>query len=195
MREIYLKPFRMAVVEGESLGMMTSFNRLGVTWAGGSRALLTDVLRGEWGFGGMVITDFNTDNTSYMNADQMIRAGGDLDLAQDKQPSLVSKRGEDRLTPTQGSLIREAAHNILYVLANSNVMNGIGEGVTLAMGLSPWQKVNVIIGVVIGVLLIAWGAFVIVRMYMKENKRQKAEPEAQAADAGQPEKPEHNDLQ
>ena len=195
MREIYLKPFRMAVVEGESLGMMTSFNRLGVTWAGGSRALLTDVLRGEWGFDGMVITDFNTDNTSYMNADQMIRAGGDLDLAQDKQPSLVSKRGEDRLTPTQGSLIREAAHNILYVLANSNVMNGIGEGVTLAMGLSPWQKVNVIIGVVIGVLLIAWGAFVIVRMYMKENKRQKAEPEAQTADAGQPEKPEHNDLQ
>lgn len=174
MREIYLKPFQIAVEEGGTNGMMTSFNRLGATWAGGSRALLTNVLREEWGFDGMVITDFNTDNTSYMNVDQMIRAGGDLDLAQDKQPSLVSKKGENRLTATQATLIREAAHNILYVLANSNVMNGIGDGVVMAMGLSPWQEFNVWVGVGIGVVLIAWGAFAIALMYKKEKRRASA---------------------
>ena len=170
MREIYLRPFQITVEDGESIGVMSSFNRLGAIWTGGSRALLTDVLRDEWGFDGMVITDFNTDNTSYMNVDQMIRAGGDLDLAQDKEPSLVNKRGESRLTATQASLIREAAHNILYVLANSNVMNGIGDGVTLRMGLSPWQRANVWIAVGIEVLLLAWGAFVIVRMLKKEKR-------------------------
>ena len=174
MREIYLRPFQIAVEEGDSVGVMSSFNRLGAVWAGGSRALLTDVLRGEWGFEGMVITDFNTDNTSYMNVDQMIRAGGDLDLAQDKEPSLVNKQGESRLTATQATLIREAAHNILYVLANSNVMNGIGDGVTLRMGLSVWQQANVWIGVGIEVLLLAWGALVIVRMYKKEKQKKES---------------------
>lgn len=195
MREIYLRPFRMAVEEGGTNGIMTSFNRLGATWAGGSRALLTNVLREEWGFDGMVITDFNTDNTSYMNVDQMIRAGGDLDLAQDKQPSLVSKKGENRLTATQATLIREAAHNILYVLANSNVMNGIGDGVLMVMGLSPWQECNLWVGVGIGVVLIAWGAFAIALMYKKE-KRRAAEGSseevgtAEDAPSGQSEAPE-----
>ena len=171
MREVYLKPFRLTVTEGETVGMMTSFNRLGTTWAGGSYALLTEVLRNEWGFCGMVITDFNTANTTYMNVDQMIRAGGDLDLAQDKQPSLVDQKGNSRLTATQASLIRQAAHNILYTLANSNIMNGIGEGVTLGMGLSPWQKVNVWIAVGLTVALLAWGAAAITLTYKKEKQR------------------------
>ncbi|MCF0228258.1 MAG: glycoside hydrolase family 3 protein [Parasporobacterium sp.] len=170
MRELYLKPFRIAVQDGESLGIMTSFNRLGITWAGGSYSLLTGVLREEWGFEGMVITDFNTDNTTYMNVDQMIRAGGDLDLAQDKEPSLVSKKGEDRLTPTQATLIRQAVHNILYVIANSNAMNGYGSDVSVSYGLAPWQQVNIYIDIVILLLLALWG-FIVIRKSRKEEKQ------------------------
>ena len=171
MREVYLKPFQLSVEEGDTNAIMTSFNRLGPTWAGGSYALLTEVLRKEWGFVGLVITDFNTDSTTYMNVDQMIRAGGDLDLAQDKPPSLVDKKGESRLTPTQASLIIKAAHNILYVIANSNVMNGLGEGVAFKMGLSSWQKANIWIDVGIGVALLAWGAGAIALAYRKEKRR------------------------
>lgn len=90
LREIYLKPFELAVTEGHTSAMMSSFNRIGTVWAGGSYELLTDVLRNEWGFVGMVITDYNTNG--YMYADQMIRAGGDLNLIQDKQPPLPAMR-------------------------------------------------------------------------------------------------------
>lgn len=77
LRELYLRPFRIAVEDGGATGLMTAYNRVGAVWAGGSKALLTDVLRGEWGFEGAVITDY-ADHQRYMNADQMLRAGGDL---------------------------------------------------------------------------------------------------------------------
>ena len=79
LREIYLKPFELVVKEGKSLGIMSSFNRIGTVWAGGSYELLTEILRNEWGFRGMVITDYAN---AYMNPDQMIRAGGDMWLFQ-----------------------------------------------------------------------------------------------------------------
>ncbi len=77
LRELYLRPFKIAVQAGGATGFMTSYNRIGATWAGGNKALLMDVLRGEWGFKGTVITDY-ADHQAYMNADQMLRAGGDL---------------------------------------------------------------------------------------------------------------------
>lgn len=76
-RELYLRSFRTIVEQGGATGFMSSYNRIGATWAGGNRALLTDVLRGEWGFQGSVITDY-CDHKSYMNADQALLAGGDL---------------------------------------------------------------------------------------------------------------------
>lgn len=76
LRELYLSPFKRAV-DGGATGIMTSYSRLGAVWTGGSRALLTDLLRGEWNFKGAVITDY-ADHREYMNADQMLYAGGDL---------------------------------------------------------------------------------------------------------------------
>lgn len=76
LREIYLKPFKIAIDAGAT-GLMSSYGRLGAVWSGGSRALLTDLLRNEWGFKGTVITDYS-DHQDFMNGDQMLRAGGDL---------------------------------------------------------------------------------------------------------------------
>ena len=78
MREIYLRPFEAAVKEGGSLGAMSSFNYIGTTWAGGNSALLKDLLRGEWGFEGLVITDANL--YGFMNPIQMVYNGGNLSL-------------------------------------------------------------------------------------------------------------------
>lgn len=58
LRELYLKPFEIAVKEADAIGVMSSFNRIGATWAGAHKALLTDVLKGEWGFRGFVVTDY-----------------------------------------------------------------------------------------------------------------------------------------
>ena len=129
MRELYFKPFEMCVKDGGTTAMMSSFNRIGLTWTGGSYALLTELLRDEWGFRGMVITDFVT-TEPYMNEDQMIRAGGDLSLC-NYGPL------DDTSSPTAVSAIRQAVKNILYTVANSNAMNGMGDGVVWAYR-DPW---------------------------------------------------------
>lgn len=129
MRELYFKPFEMTVKDGGTTAMMSSFNRIGLTWTGGSYALLTELLRDEWGFRGMVITDFVT-TEAYMNEDQMIRAGGDLSLC-NYGPV------EDTTSATAVAAIRQATKNVLYTVANSNAMNGMGEGVVWAYR-DPW---------------------------------------------------------
>lgn len=78
MREIYFKPFELSVKEGGALGVMSSFNHIGHTWAGGSPALLTDLLVKEWGFQGCVVTDACL--YPHMDVMQMVYAGGDLVL-------------------------------------------------------------------------------------------------------------------
>lgn len=78
MREIYLKPFEMSVKEGGSLGVMSSFVYVGPEWAGGNSTLLTDLLRNEWGFKGIVITDAHA--YPYMDTLAMSYAGGNLSL-------------------------------------------------------------------------------------------------------------------
>lgn len=151
IREIYLAPFKLAVQAGGSRGVMTSFNRIGTTWAGGSYALCQEVLRGEWGFDGMVISDFNA-STAYMNPDMMVRAGGDLNLCQDGLPSASG----EKLTATQASVIRAAAKNILYVIANSNAMNG-----NFVYGLAPWETVMLIVDAALLAGLAIWGVITI----------------------------------
>lgn len=153
LREIYLKPFEFAVKEGKTSAMMSSFNRIGTVWAGGSYELLTEVLRGEWGFEGMVITDYNTN--AYMYADQMIRAGGDLNLIQDKQPSASG----EIVTASHQTAIRRATKNILFTVVNSNAMNGMGEGIVYGYALPYWTIVLIIVDVLAVLAFAVWGFF------------------------------------
>ena len=93
MREIYLKPFELSVKEGESKAIMTTWSRIGATWAGASKPLLQNVLRDEWGFEGFVITD-NAMMGDFQNADQAIAAGNDMMLSstQRRSPSMRQRR-------------------------------------------------------------------------------------------------------
>ncbi|MBQ8161613.1 MAG: glycoside hydrolase family 3 C-terminal domain-containing protein [Clostridia bacterium] len=147
MREIYLKPFEIAVRTADVMvnGMMSSFNRLGMTWAGGSYPLLTSVLRNEWGARGPVITDFSLN--TYTHVDEMIRAGGDLFLTQDAK---TFNKDDDA---TQISLLRQASKNILYAVVNSNAM-----GATI-IGYKPpiWHTWMYCIDGALAVLLALWG--------------------------------------
>lgn len=173
LREIYLKPFEIIVKEGGTNAIMSSFNRIGATWAGGNYHLLTDVLRKEWGFKGMVITDYNLQSDGYMSPNQMLRAGGDLNLVQGGLPAAPS--GENAATQTY--LLRRATQNILYTVVQSNAMNGMGEGNVWGYALPTWVIIMTVIIVVIAVGFGVWGFFAI-RGALKKEKLQAAEATA-----------------
>ena len=110
LREIYLKPFEIALKTGEGNALMTSMNRLGAVWAGGSRALLTDVLRGEWGFEGSVITDWVG---SYMPVNLGLKAGNDLWLHR------LDLNHADSKSDTYYYYARQACKNIIYTYVST----------------------------------------------------------------------------
>jgi beta-glucosidase len=78
VREIYLKPFELAIKEGGALGIMTAFNYIGHTWVGGHEGILTGIVRNEWGFPGVIITDAAIHG--HMIPLQWLATGGDLSL-------------------------------------------------------------------------------------------------------------------
>ncbi|MBO7364438.1 MAG: fibronectin type III-like domain-contianing protein, partial [Lachnospiraceae bacterium] len=134
-RELYLKAFEITVkaddAPGEAAkadgldafrpttGIMSSFNRAGTRWTGGDYRLMTEILRYEWGFRGLVICDYKTDN-SFMNSRQMLYAGNDLILT-----SLDPLKWKDasESDAKDVAVLREATKNILYAMANSNTQN------------------------------------------------------------------------
>lgn len=161
MREIYLYPFEIAVKEGGATGMMSSFNRLGMKWAGGSYALLTQVLRDEWGFHGSVITDYSLN--TYTHVDEMIRAGGDLFLTQD-----VKTFGMED-DATQIAMLRQSTKNILYMVANSSAMSISTDGYLRPV----WQIVMICVDIVIVAALALWGMFAVRSVKKKEQQGEK----------------------
>lgn len=112
IREIYLKPFQAAVVKGGAQAAMSSFNYVGTTYVAAYAPLMQDVLRGEWGFRGMVLTDY-FGVYGYQNADQLIRNGNDAMLATTE----VTNHVKDK-SATSVKAMRQASHNILYTVVH-----------------------------------------------------------------------------
>lgn len=146
LREIYLRSFEIAVKEGESRGLMTSFNRIGLKWAGGDYRLITEILRDEWGFKGTVICDFNT-HPEYMFSRQMAYAGGDLNLA-NTPVAWVDPTDVGDLV-----VLRRCAKNVIYSLANSNAMNGE----VIGYRMPDWQIIVFVVDAAIVIGLAVWG--------------------------------------
>ena len=169
IREIYLKPFEMTIVgntveinynepikneNGRITGyewktttvpaataVMTSFNRIGATWAGGHYDLITEVLRGEWGFNGFVLTDYEVGagKGSYMGTLQTLGGGGDAKL---KTVGMDALFGFDiSKYPEYQAIGRDAAHHILYTVVNSAGMNGFVHGVEFVKGFAYYKLI------------------------------------------------------
>lgn len=172
-REIYLKPFEITVKEGGANGMMSCFNRIGAVWAGSNQALLTGILRDEWGFRGTVITDWAS---GYMNKERGIRAGNDLWLA----PS-GSASGIDMSNPASAAAAVNSAKNILYSYIDSYVSakayqetDEAKNGFTINLGeikitAAPFSGLFVFLWVLIDVVLVA-GAGVCVFFVIKTGR-------------------------
>lgn len=116
IREIYLRPFEMCVKDGNALGIMQGMNRIGYTRCRSNYNLNIGVVREEWGFKGLIITDYNIMDTEESMA--CISGGCNLQLYGQGNP----------LTETTSKgvqyMLREAAHHVLYFVANGNALNG-----------------------------------------------------------------------
>ena len=116
-RELYLRSFEEAVKNGGTVGIMTSFNRIGGIWTGGNEALIQGVLRREWGFRGQIITDM-TENKTNMDIGFSFRFGGNLNLGGGN--TVASAIGTAATTPVRVQYrLREAMHEIAYAYCHA----------------------------------------------------------------------------
>ena len=162
IREIYLTAFEPGVTEGGASGVMTIMNRIGAIWGGAHHGLLTDVLRNEWGMQGIVITDFSS-NSNYTLQTVGLQAGTDIwdgfsatDLTNFKDNAYVAQ------------LMRKAMHDLLFVQANSSVVNGLAATDKIVSVLTWWQTALIAADVVLAVLT-AGCIFMLVKARKKKN--------------------------
>ena len=162
MREIYLKPFEMSTKMGQTTAAMTSFNYIGNVWAGANSDLLQTVLRDEWGFEGVTVSDwFSGNKDGYMLADSAIRVGGDKMLSSQGDPKAYVSNTDSPATVTA---MRNAAHNILYSAANSNA---IDERNFQTPG---WVKAFITVDVAVGILLALLEVYAVMQFIKKKKE-------------------------
>lgn len=142
-RELELRAFQIVVEDGEAKGIMTSYNRAGATYSSANKALITDVLKGEWGFRGYTITDWGTDY-DYMTFKESVVAGSTgFDFPE--MPQQWSSYVTDTTNTFSGDAemlqsIRDAIHESLYTFANSNLINYVNSNTEYVV-LNVWWRV------------------------------------------------------
>lgn len=149
IREIYLKPFEISIKKGGANALMVSWSFIGNKWAGDCDYLFEDVLRGEWGFQGMVISDFFRNNGhGFMNADMALTSGMDAMLSTyDAGPN----KPTDPSNPTTVKAMRRACKNIMYTVVNSWAY----ENGDVSIGMMGWQKALIAGDVLVVIALVA----------------------------------------
>ncbi|CEE00733.1 glycoside hydrolase family 3 N-terminal domain-containing protein [Caldifermentibacillus hisashii] len=166
VREVYLKPFELAVKEGGAGAVMSSFNSIGNTWAGASSGLLKEILRNEWGFTGLVVTDFYMINAyPYMNYELGIRSGNDLYLTGAAPVGVAEVNTESNDTLWA---MRDAAHSILYTVANSSAIDN-----PMSSETPTWVKITIAVDVLVA-LGIGIGFFLTFRKGKEKGKENAA---------------------
>lgn len=164
IREIYLEPFRKTVIEGNALGVMSAFNRVGALWCGADKHLLTNVLRGEWDFKGMVISDCPV--VGYMSFIDGILAGNDIWLYGNPEDSFIKYQN----SPTATVAMRQAAKRITYVVSRSSAMNGVNSNTEFVVVTNWWQYAVIALNVVLGVAFVG-SAVMLVRSFLKKKSQ------------------------
>ena len=160
IREIYLKPFEISVKQGGANAVMVSWSFLGDKWTGECSNLMNTVLRDEWGFRGMALTDFFRNNGhGFMNADAALANGVDVMLS--------TFNGEENNVanpehPTSVLQMRNACKNVMYTVVSSWAYDGEHE----ETGMENWKKAGIGIDIVIA-LFMAGMEVLVIRGYKK----------------------------
>ena len=175
LREIYLKAFEICVKDAEyeltyydaasrarktvtrkaCTALMTGMNSIGSKFCGNSYALLTELLRNEWGFVGMVVTDMALPN-EYKSLEEAYRVGNDVWM-------YMSQTSMDFATPTAKWAARNAVHNICYAVVNSGTYNYAAPGSYIYYDMSPWAIWLIVANVAIWAVVIGAVVWIVIR--------------------------------
>jgi len=164
IREIYLRAFEIAIKDGGANGVMTGMNRIGYIKAIGNYNLTTGVLRNEWDFHGIIVSDITSDA---MLTDGMLSSGADTMLT----------TGMCRLTTTSENkyqnLMREVVHRVCYNVVNSSAMNGVTVGTVSNEGFPVYVLLLIVLDVIVvaGILI---GEIFMIKAYKKQRQKEKS---------------------
>jgi len=178
IREIYLEPFEMAVVDGGAYSVMNAFARVGVVWSGAHEGLMTNILRDEWGMKGFALTDFSG-NAAFAQYGIMMKSfdvAWGLLAGTDSWDSSAVQWTDDlnnlyKNDPDICQAMRQATHRILYTVANSNAMNGIS-ATQEVVAVTPWWETALYVLIGATGILSVFGIVMTVRE-IKKNKANK----------------------
>lgn len=175
-REIQLRAFEGAFTKGGATSVMTAFNRVGLTWVGHSSPIQNGILRDEWGFVGIVITDAAGVN-SYMHSVDTLMNGTDMfcytsGAAGDSRIRDISNAIRETDDGNIVKQLKEINHRIFYTYAHTNLMNGLASAYDV-VSVTPWWQ-PVIIGANVALTVVAAGLYVLFLVKAKkENKEVK----------------------
>ena len=137
IREIYMRAFEGSLAEGDSLGVMTAYNRIGVMYAAANQGI-QHILRDEWNYGGYIIDDALT-ASEYSSAPEMLMAGNNIFCLDTARPNEIEKL----ITSTDdGDLLQkviDSNHYLYYIMLQSS-MGGSGAEDVVVSDAAPWWQ-------------------------------------------------------
>lgn len=167
-REIYFKAFEGALADGAGLGVMTSYNRIGLTASPAHRGAQIEILRNEWGFKGINITDSSKDASDYVLTAECITSGTDLFLSdtgrQSELSNLVVKNRDGNIL----NWMKTANEHFYYAHTRSVLMNGLAEETVIEETVYWWQPTLIALCALLGVLTVASGLVYVWKAYRKK---------------------------
>lgn len=181
IREVYLKPFQIAIEKGGIQGVMTSLNRLG-TVSAPHHTFLNEVLRGEFGMQGYCVTD---SWMPHMNLPSCLIAGNDLPLG---GATILKDQASKYNTREYSNVVwamRNSVHNVLYSVVHSNAMNGLSENTRILTFQPEWQyyleRIN---PVILALFIVSVAFFVGMDVWGYFGNEEKTTKAAEDTDAG-----------
>ena len=166
IREIYLEAFEGAV-RGGAMNVMSSFNRIGVVWAGAHHGLMTGILRDEWGMEGAAITDMSM-NAKWMDYRMGVLAGQDYWCGQKGTMGTLDGSEND---PAITSAVHQAVKNVVFSVTRTHAMN-IGDATVITV--TPWWQTSLYIIAAVMTVIAAGCVTMMIRTEKKNKEDSKA---------------------
>lgn len=171
VREIYLRAFEIVFTEGKASATMNAYTRIGTTWSGSSYEMMTEVLRGEWGWDGLVISDWDTTGSAMSKLDGVLAGTDTFDGNNDIS---VLTQYADNAAVAQA--IRQAAKRVIYNVVRTNAMNGMTIS-SITIKVTPWwQTALLATECTLGALTAVSAGMLVASVVINRRKKSKSVP-------------------